>query len=486
MSAPVLRAGPLYAVLALAASVRVALALALPNLFWPDEIYQTIEPAHRLVFGNGIASFEWQIGLRSYVVPGALAAIIAATAPLGGGSTGYLAAIAVALSLLSLWPIAAAARVAGAACGKNAALLAAVLLAVWFDLVYFAPKALTEVIAGNLLLPAVAIGMLAAPNARRTVFAASALLATATMIRPHLGPGAAVAWLWFVARAPRARGAAALLGGALPVLAFGMIDWFTHGQPFESLLVNVRFNVAEGHSLDWGWLPKHYYGVYLWRTWTPPVALCFGALWLVSLRRAPLPAVVAVAILGSHSLLGHKEYRFVYPALPLLLLGVAIGAATLVERMHARQRAAATVAVAVLFTVASLFAGADFHRAKTPTGLGDDRAATSYWTAFGDELRAMRCVSLRDDVRGVAITGIQWQFSGGYSWLHHDVPLYFVDCAETPAPAWPYVNYVIARDRVVPTQFIEIARFGAVRVLRRDGAVETRENYDASGALRGR
>lgn len=476
----------LFAVLAAAAAVRIGLAIGSPNLFWPDEIYQTIEPAHRLAFGNGILSFEWQIGLRSYVVPAVLAGVMRATAPLATGSAGYLTAIAALLSLLSLWPIAAAARIAGAARGRTAALLAAVLAAVWFDLVYFAPKALTEVIAGNLLLPGIALGLTAAPAARRPVFAAAALLGLAAAIRPHLAPGAAVAWLWFVARAPRARLPVALLGAALPVLVFGIVDWATHGRPFESLLVNLRFNVGEGHSLDWGWLPKHFYAVYLWRTWTPAVALAFGALWLLSLRRAPLPALVALAILGSHALIGHKEYRFIYPALPLLLVGVAVGAAVAIERLPLAGRRAATGTAAAAFTAASLFAGLDFHRAKTPTGLGDRRAADSHWTAFGGELRAMRDLSRRDDVRGVAVIGIQWQFCGGYGWLHHDVPLFFVDRPGTPAPAWPHVNYVVANGGEVPAEFVEVARHGAVRVLRRDGDVRVLDGYDANDVLQGR
>lgn len=481
-----LRPAVLFAILALAAAARIGLALASPNLFWPDEIYQTVEPAHQLVFGYGIQSFEWGIGLRSYVLPGALALVIAATTSLGDGSAGYIAGLVVVLSLLSLWPIAAAARLAAHAHGATAALLAAVLAAVWFDFVYFAPKALSEVVASHLLVPALAIGLTAAPAARRAVFVASVLLGLAVSIRPHLAPGVAVAWAWFVFTAPRQRWSVALAGCVLPVVLFGLVDWFTHGRPFESLLVNLRFNVGQGHSHDWGWLPKHFYAVYLWRTWTPPVALLFLALWVAGVRRAPLPALVALAILGCHSWLGHKEYRFVYPALPLLLVGIAVGAAEVIEGLRAAWRGRATIACLAVFLAASVFAGMDFHRAKTPTGLGDRRTPVSYWRAFGDSLAAMRDLSRRDDVRGVAVTGIEWQTCGGYSWLHHDVPLYFVDRKETPAPAWPHVNYVVAIGGTVPSEFLEVARHGAVRVLRREGNVVALPGYDVNQVLQGR
>ena len=37
-------------------------ALRPPSFFHPDEIFQTYEIAHRLVYGYGIQSWEWQIG----------------------------------------------------------------------------------------------------------------------------------------------------------------------------------------------------------------------------------------------------------------------------------------------------------------------------------------------------------------------------------------------------------------------------------------
>lgn len=475
----------LLGLLLFAALVRWGLALVSPNLFWPDEVYQTLEPAHRLAFGSGLESFEWRIGLRSYVVPGLLSAVMAVTAPFGAGSSGYVAGAAAAMVLLSLWPIVAAVRIALRAHGATAALFAAVLAATWFDLVYFAPKALTEVVAGHLLVPALALGLAAAPDDRRRLGAAAMLLGLVAAIRPHLAPGVAVAWLWFVAKAPRQRWLVALLASLLPVVAFGLVDWWTHGKPFASLLVNLTFNVGEGRSLDYGWLPKYHYAVYLWHTWTPPVAIGFGVLWCCSLRKAPLPAAVALAILGAHSLLGHKEYRFVYPAIPLLLVGIAVGAAVVVERLRAAWQRPALLATVAVFLAATLFAGLDFHRAKTPTGLGDRRQATSHWSAFGDGLQAMRDLSQRDDVRGVAVTGIEWQYCGGYTWLHHAVPLYFVDLPETPKPVWPHVNYLLAKGQAQPDPegFVEVARHGTVRVLRRDGDVVVRPGYDINQVL---
>jgi hypothetical protein len=41
-------------VVALAILLRLQPILAVPSAVWPDEIFQTAEPAHRLVFGTGL------------------------------------------------------------------------------------------------------------------------------------------------------------------------------------------------------------------------------------------------------------------------------------------------------------------------------------------------------------------------------------------------------------------------------------------------
>ena len=51
-------------------ALRLGTALALPNLHYPDEIFQTLEAAHRLAFGNGIVSWEWRTGARNWLFPG--------------------------------------------------------------------------------------------------------------------------------------------------------------------------------------------------------------------------------------------------------------------------------------------------------------------------------------------------------------------------------------------------------------------------------
>ncbi|MGB7267017.1 MAG: hypothetical protein WBC92_15990, partial [Terracidiphilus sp.] len=45
--------------IAIALGFRIAWAILRPNVLYPDEIFETLEPAHRLAFGYGILSWEW-------------------------------------------------------------------------------------------------------------------------------------------------------------------------------------------------------------------------------------------------------------------------------------------------------------------------------------------------------------------------------------------------------------------------------------------
>jgi len=70
----------LLGVVLLSVGLRLMPVLFLPSLNWDDEIFQATEPAHRLVFGYGIVAWEFQLGMRSWILPGTIAGLLAAPA----------------------------------------------------------------------------------------------------------------------------------------------------------------------------------------------------------------------------------------------------------------------------------------------------------------------------------------------------------------------------------------------------------------------
>src|SRR5260221_8458612 len=66
------RLHPLAALLLLAAAIRLPLAFW-PNVLHPDEIFQCLEPAWRMLGHDGIVSWEWRYGMRGWLLPSLMA-----------------------------------------------------------------------------------------------------------------------------------------------------------------------------------------------------------------------------------------------------------------------------------------------------------------------------------------------------------------------------------------------------------------------------
>lgn len=191
---------------------------------------------------GGIVYWEWHEGIRSPIFPGFLAGLISLSARFGLGPAGYLAVIASTLSLLStgvvavgvLWGWKLSLWRGGVVCG--------VLCAVWPDLVYFGPKPLTEVQGGNLLIIAAYVaafapgtkedGTIEAGDGYRIssrMFVAGLLLGLVFCIRFQLAPALLLIAIWVCRLKIRQSWLFMIVGGLLPVIAMGVVDFFFWG-----------------------------------------------------------------------------------------------------------------------------------------------------------------------------------------------------------------------------------------------------------------
>ena len=71
----------------LAIGLRVTPILIVPSIVWTDEIFQASEQAHRLVYGTGLVPWEFQLGVRSWLLPGIIAALMELARLVGDGLT---------------------------------------------------------------------------------------------------------------------------------------------------------------------------------------------------------------------------------------------------------------------------------------------------------------------------------------------------------------------------------------------------------------
>lgn len=162
------------------------------TLVHPDEIFQQLEPAHRLAFGYGVVTWEWREGIRSWILPGVFAVVMKACASLHSGSSFYLAVIKALLCLGSLplvWTAYAWAMRLG---GREAATIAAFGTAIWHQLVIYASHSLTEVVALNFLLPGSYLLLCSQPRSKRQLLG-GLCCGTALSLRMQLAPMVLVA-----------------------------------------------------------------------------------------------------------------------------------------------------------------------------------------------------------------------------------------------------------------------------------------------------
>jgi len=398
----------LIAIFLIALILRVEVARHLPSIERPDEIFNTLEPAHRLAYGYGVVVWEWREGVRSWVFAAFLAGIMRATGWMAPGSQGYLTAIIIVLSLLSLTSVWFGYAWARRASGNAPALIAAAGCALWYQLVYFGPKAFNEVVATAFLLPGLYLGMYAEePGEKKRLFLAGVFLGAAVSFRMQLVPPVAFAVLYFCHKRWATRAPALLAGLLVIVVASGLLDAFTWSYPFQSYLGNFYVNIGKARASTYGIEPWYWYIAKLAKSLWPMLLLA-----LAGVRRNAFLGWVALVIVASHSVIAHKEFRYVYPVIPIVITLAALGFVEIASALAAMRKAALSartmmVAGLIFFTLTSGIFARWFFR----------------WGVRSGGLIAFDRLSRDPSVCAVGLYRLPWDLPGGYTHLHRNVPI---------------------------------------------------------------
>lgn len=407
---------------------------------WPDEIYQSFEPAHRLVFGHGLVAWEFLEGARTWAVPGFVAGWLWLCKLVGADSPStYIAVVKLVFSALSASAALGTYRLARAFGARE--LEAAVASAAWSLCalaLYFSPRAMSENLSAALLVWGVAL-VLGEGTQRRQWLLGASLLGLATLARLQSGVVCAVVLL--LSFSPRSRGMAVAGTLVLWALVYGLWDaaaW--HQLPaakaggfFHSAVVYYRFNIVENRGAGWGTAPWTYFFVHLYRT-MPALTLALGAAALLSFKRAWSLVLIIAAFLALHLFVAHKELRFLIPIMPLASAFLGIALSQWPERPA--RLGLGLVSLAVLVSAWN-------HQALTMGDLGSypERADSSAWDDFGQVNRLLLAASREKDLCGLRIDAAHLAWTGGSTYLHTNAPLYMPG---TP-PQHGYFNYVITR-----------------------------------------
>jgi phosphatidylinositol glycan class B len=450
-------------VLALSAAPRLWAAWFDNGVFWPDEIFQSVEQGHRAAFGYGVVPWEFRRGARSWVFPGLLAGLLRLGALFGLDSgRSLMLLVKTSMALISLAAVYLAMRLAralaGPRTGPRASLVAGLLAGFFPASILFSARCLAETVSATALMGVV---LLARKPGRNAQLAAGALAGLAIFLRYQNGL-IAVGMLAIVASERRFRDAAyyAAASGAVGVLG-GLLDWFTWGKPFGAFKMYLYFNLFKSAD-KFGAYPFGYYAGVAWQIAGPALIVIAVGL-IASARLAPKLLALVVLYVLIHSIVPHKEFRFLMPVMPLAL---ALSGAGLCE-LATRVRSGSGIALGLAALSAAWMAFNTTTLTWGSMGFPSDRGARSAWHS-GEGINLLLAeLGEKPDVCGVIVTGESFGWIGGYSYFHRDVNMFPGSGPAERAAA----NYFIAKaDKPAPERYAKLDQIREFALYKREGA----------------
>lgn len=447
--------------------VRAGVALLSDSILHPDEIYQYLEQGHRLAFGNGLIPWEYVHGLRSWLIPGSIALVLKPFEMLGLDSPYiYQPAVEMILCAISLVVPMSMYRIGQALFSENVARLALIFGCFWYQLVSFAPRPLADALSVYSFFAALALVL--RPPTTRTLVLAGALAALTVLLRFQLLPIVGLVGLVGLLRW-REKAWIPVVCFILVMLCGGALDAYTWGVWFASIFTNIDFNLSQNVASSFGVATVYYYFYALVFASAGLCVLGVTGLAITWRRSWPLLAVL-VTVVGFFSLIGHKEARFIFAAIPAWLIGLAVLVDLAAERAASSRWRARWMAPVALTAIALVsIAGI---ASRLPRQWDADQGVP---IARSDAREAYRYLSSQPDVSAV-IDDVNAgpASSGGYYDLHLDVPLYLVEAwteggAEARGDPGRYASHVLApADKAGPAGFSRQVQIGQVIVWRRD------------------
>jgi hypothetical protein len=381
----------------------------------PYELFCFLEQGHRLAFGSGVVPFEFVYGYRSWLIPGFIAGVMKVCDWFSSDPSTYLDVLRCIAIALSLSVIAAGYLFARRTVGAAWALVSALFCALWYQTVFYAPSLDPGVLAAYQLLFAIYLAEEEAPPTALRGTAIGMLLGLTFYFRFHLTPAIVVVAFWYLRNNIEEKLLPLLSGIAAALVPLGLLDYLTWGSPFQSIWLNFYMNsVQDIAGKYFGTFSIWYYFHHLIaspRWWF--VSISFGALAILGARRSPLLALCIALVVVSHSLIPHKEERFIAFATISIPILMGLGVPTAYEwlTLHGRQ----TLAVSLSLTMIVAVVGGSAIGLRSTLLAGYNAGM----------LHAMLAAHEDKHLCGLAIADSDWFFTGGYTYLDRNVPIYF-------------------------------------------------------------
>ncbi len=407
----------LLALLAFGLAIRIGVAVGQIGIIHPDETFQYLEQGHRLAFGSGVVPWEYIYGVRSWLLPSLVAAVMKASSWFSSDPLVYIYSLRGIAAALSLTTIYFAFHIVRPRSGLIWATIAGFFCATWYHAIFLSPSILTEVLAAYLMLPAIFLADQPSPGTRgkHDSIVIGLLLGLAFCLRFQMAPALFAIACWHCRTDYKRKWPTLLVPATVVVgVVSGLLDWVTLGSPFQSVWLNFDLNAIKGVSSSFGREPWFAY----FDTIAPAGALALLAIvWLavIGAWRAPLLALTSLIVLVSHSLFAHKEYRFIAFALVTLPILTALGAAALAERLRVRAGPrAAMIATLIVSIGVPTISGFEWQRLREEKTVLNAGVLDAFIAAHG-----------QTKLCALGVPDYWWTNTGGYTYVNRDVPIYY-------------------------------------------------------------
>ena len=329
---------PLLAPVCVGAVARLVAACVGLGFHARDDYFHVLEPALNWLKDP---TYDWDssgapgAGIRSHLLPRAVWLLLRLCTGLGiTEPTNVLRVLHCACGAYSLLIVPAVFLL-----GRRLLDERGVRLATWLAAIHFAmPYAGTRLLIEAMAMPPLVFGLWLATYPRsRQLFTSGFLVGLACWFRfqtaaAALGlviSAALLAWRESGWRLATRHVLALAAGGICTVGLQGFFDLWTTGDFLGPVVRNIQVNIGPNPGLSQS-TPAAYVGLFLLLT-VPPATILVLPTMVRASRRLPLVTWPFLTFLVFHSLVPHKEERFMLPVLPLFLILLAAVPHTLAE-----------------------------------------------------------------------------------------------------------------------------------------------------------
>ena len=460
---------PFWAIFALSLFVRIYASATSIAQIYPDEIFQTLEPAHKLIFGRGLTYWEFKVGARSWFLPGIIAGVYKLLDLCGLEDPLHInIGIKVFFSIFHSLSVSTVYLLFRRhTLGKKEAFLFTLPLAVSYLLSYISVRTLSE----SASLPFMVFTIFFASNylekeTKKDLFFAVLTAGTAYMIRFQTSIFAfGVAVALFLTAKKRFQTALVFGFGYIEMmLVQGVIDIFTWGSFCKSLLTYLDYNILRGVADRHGVLPWHFYLSDFAATFHPVTYISAVLLMIVSTikfgksKKIFLFFFPFLFFFAVHSAIGHKEPRFVF-ACHFALLALSAEFFAFLYQNHAEKRKNA----ALFLSVFLLFSLDAFPHIKYSTLWNHSVAVENNGKEkiFGGVLETGAELGRIPDLKRAYLFGVPQIWSGGYAYFHKNALIAFAEkqdeirqmMREAAESAWRGTYFAFRNGTKIPEEY---------------------------------